>query len=479
MDDDRFVLMLFSRIYRFLLWLFFGCWLMLINPEGSYSLHSIVSLAQANEYKSYLPVIFTPYKPSNPFGIEVHSAAEGSGLDQMLAGGASWLRPTGILWSDVEPMPGSRDWSKLADLEDMILKAQAEGVKIILVVRSAPAWAQLQAGHSCGPIKEEAWQPLGDFLYDLVMRYHQPPFQVKYWEIWNEPDVDYRQVYPNSPFGCLGNWDDSTYFGGDNYGRMLRILTPRIKQADPDAKVIVGGLLLDCDPRTPPLGADCRSSNFFEGILKETNGDYFDGVGIHAYDYYRGELGRYSNLNWHSLWNTSGPSLLTKRDFIQEKLDNYHVNGKFIISTENGLLCDLCADDEAFEQTKAYYIVQSYAGSLARGMWGNIWYDVFGWRNSGLLNPDLSPKPAYRAYQFMSFAIKDMVFYRAIEEYANVRGYIFHNGAQPVWIMWSLDGENHQVVLPSLPQQVTNLYGDNVETATEIWVGLEPRFVFY
>jgi hypothetical protein len=37
-------------------------------------------------------------------------------------------------------------------------------------------------------------------------------------------------------------------FGGEYYGNMLKIVYPAIKSADPQAQVLVGGLLLDCDP---------------------------------------------------------------------------------------------------------------------------------------------------------------------------------------------------------------------------------------
>ena len=71
---------------------------------------------------------------------------------------------------------------------------------------------------------------------------------------------------------------------------MLKVAYPQIKAADPQAQVLVGGLLLDCDPR-PGAGCSLTAQNaippkFLEGILRNNGGPYFDGVSFHAYDFY-------------------------------------------------------------------------------------------------------------------------------------------------------------------------------------------------
>ena len=54
------------------------------------------------------------------------------------------------------------------------------------------------------------------FMRDLVARYSVPPYNIKYWEIWNEEDVDPSLVGPTSGFGCWGDATDP-YYGGGGY----------------------------------------------------------------------------------------------------------------------------------------------------------------------------------------------------------------------------------------------------------------------
>ena len=162
-------------------------------------------------------------------------------------------------------------------------------------------------------------------MEEAVTRYSKPPYNVKYWELGNEPDVDPANMPPNAVYGCWGNINDP-YYGGGYYAELLKAIYPRIKVADPDAQVLIGGLLLDCDPTNPPIDANtglprnCTPSRFLEGILLNGGGEFFDSVSFHAYDYYGSNLGEYSNANWHSSWNTTGPVLTAKVNYLRKLL---------------------------------------------------------------------------------------------------------------------------------------------------------------
>ncbi len=184
---------------------------------------------------------------------------------------------------------------------------------------------------------------------------------------------------------------------------MLATVYPRIKQASAAAKVIVGGLLLNCDPDvcTENTGA------YLEGILHRNGANdganYFDLVGFHAYDDYIA-LGQYQSLNWKTAWNTSGPVLIAKAAFLRQVLAKYDAANKPLMLTELALRCGTNAITPAcmngdFETTKAYYVAQAYSASIANDLQASIWYSMTGpWRNTSLLNDDLSPKPAYTAF---------------------------------------------------------------------------------
>jgi hypothetical protein len=191
---------------------------------------------------------------------------------------------------------------------------------------------------------------------------------------------------------------------------------------------------------------------FLEGILRNNGASYFDGISFHAYDYYlAGHTGVYANTNWQSVWNTTGPVLIAKTQFIRSKLSQYGVTGKFLMNTEVALICGSCSSDSTFETTKAYYVAQAYAAAIAQGLRANLWYSVLGWRNSGLLNSDLSPRPAYTAFQFASSELRDTGFEREISEYAGVKGYEFQRGDRRIWVIWSFDGTTHTISLPGVP----------------------------
>ena len=402
------------------------------------------------------------------------------GLDMMAAANMSWTRRNGVLWSSVESTEGTYDWTALASLESELQDASSKGIQVILIVRSTPQWARKIAGTGpyCGPIHPDKLAAFGNFMRDLVARYSVPPYNVKYWELWNEPDISASSS--DLVFGCWGDQGE-TYYGGEYYADMLKAAYPQIKAADPQAQVLIGGLLLDCDPR-PGAGCevikkDPKPAKFLEGILRNNGGPYFDGVSFHGYDYYSSQLGKYSNSNWQSAWNTTGPVLIAKARFIQSMLSQYGVSGKFLINTESAILCDACSNDPTFENTKANYVAQAYAAAIAQGLRANIWYSVLGWRNSNLLNSNLSPRPAYTALQFSRSELRDAIWVRDVTEYTGVKGYEFQRSDRRIWVLWSLDGSTHSVSLPGVPLAAWDALGNSVSLATSMNVSLNPLYL--
>lgn len=414
-------------------------------------------------------------------GIGTTSLDQSGGLDQMVMAGAYWARRDSLLWSEVEPARGSRDWEALAGLEQELRDASRQGMEVILIVHSTPAWAQHVEGSYCGPIRPDALEDFAAFMRDLVARYSAAPFNVKYWELWNEPDVDPTLVGPRSVFGCWGDMGD-TYYGGGYYAEMLRAVYPQMKAADPQAQVLVGGLLLDCDPEQPPEGRTCGASRFLEGVLEAEGGRYFDGVSFHAYDSYQGELGKYANGNWQSTWNTSGPALIAKARYLTGLMASYGVTEKFLMSTETALLCgrsgkEQACQTEAFENSKAYYVAQMASAAAAEGLKAVLWYSLHGWRASGLVDGNQEPLPAYEAYQFASNALRDAVSQGQIKDFAGVNGYAFERGEGQLWVLWSFDGEPHAIELPSTPEAAYDVYGNPLEANANLKVSLSPIYI--
>jgi Beta-galactosidase len=393
----------------------------------------------------------------------------------------SWVRRNAVVWSSIESVEGTYNWSGMTGLETELENASSKGMQVVLIVRSTPEWARKKAGTgpSCGPISQSKLPAFGNFMHALVARYSVAPYNVKYWEMWNEEDGPY--ITGDEIWGCWGD-PSNAYFGGGYYAEMLKAAYPQIKSSDPQAQVLVGGLLLDCDPRHGAgcsiVGHDSKQSMFLEGILKNNGGPYFDGISFHAYDYYQGGLGYYSNANWQSAWDTTGPVGIAKAQYIMELLTTYNAPGKFLMNTESAILnCDTCSSDSTFENTKAYYIAQVYAAGIATGLRANIWYDVFGWNGSGLLKGDLSPLPAYTALKFARSELRDAGWVRNITEYTGVKGYEFTRGDRRIWVLWSLDGSPRTISISSAPLASWDALGVPVTPAPSMDITLKPLYL--
>jgi hypothetical protein len=490
-----------------------GRWSTLAGNSDTNPLRKGVALAAPSvDMDTYLPIVLNNYSARTIFGVEMFDITEGGGLNEIAAAGATYIRHNssddseppfdGLIWTAVEPDKGDRNWGALSEMETQLTNADERGMEVIQIVRSTPPWARLDPNSPCGPIKPSEYAAFGQFMHDAVKRYSAPPYNVKYWELYNEPD------YPNIPpytelygkmYGCWGIESDP-YYGGSAYGEMLKVVYHYIKSADPFAQVLVGGLLLDCDPRGIPspcdiVGHSNKAPKFLEGILKSGAGNSFDGVSFHAYDYYGKDkvygLGRYSNDNWNTSWNTTGPVLIAKADYIRNLLTNYGVPGKYLMNTESAILYapdddfnGVYPDENDPKNTKSSYLVQAYATALSvqkkYNLRANIWFNVFGWRNSGLLNSDRTPKLAYKAY---SFAYEKLAVSKDVGEIilgSGIKAYKFQNGGKELWVVWSFDGANHSITLPQTPTAIWDMYGNpQTITGTSFTVTLLPHYIEY
>lgn len=394
------------------------------------------------------------------FGVELATFNTAGGLPQAKTLGARWLRRNALLWASVETSEGARNWSAIAELEQELRDASAQGFEVILIVRSAPGWAQKNPGQQCGPVLPSKYAAFGAFLRDAVARYSVAPFNVKYWEIWNEPDADPSLFAgnPNTEFGCLGDQTDE-FYGGGAYGELLKAVYPQLKQANPAAQMLVGGLLLDCDPVNPPAGKTCTPSKFLEGALRAGAGAFFDGVSYHGYDYYGG-LEKFSNSNWGAAWNTTGPVSIVKARFIKNALAQYGATGKFLINTESAVIgFGMTKTNDDFEYTKAIYAVKAYALGMAEGLRANIWYSMKGWLLSGLVDDTMVPHQAYKTIQFLIPKLQNATFTAERASAPGVKVYEFNNQGRLILIAWSADGATRNLTLEAVPAAVYDVTG--------------------
>ena len=385
-------------------------------------------------------------------------------------------------------------WMIPADLVSQIETARIDGFEPILTVRGTPPWAQKHPT-SCGPIAEAQFADFANFLVEALNSFPA----LKYLEIWNEPDAAWQDVIPDRIWGgCWGEQEDTEFYGGQYYAEMLKVVYPAVKAAFPDVQILTGGLQMECDPGlpldtcVPPSGDPDRpiwkhnSTKFFNGILAGGGGPYFDGVSFHAYDYDNpvNPRGEYANTSWNTAWNSTGPVLVAKTRYLLNAMQQYGVTGKFLMSTENSLLMnDWVPNSNEFEQTKAGYLVKSYAMSLSLGLKANIWFEMVGrWdKGAGLLPPGANPipYPAYDAYKVASEKLYAVDPLGAVQNNPLIAGYEFRTETGPLlWVIWSADGADHAIDLGIQPVAVRDIYGFEISVqANPFPIGYQPVYV--
>lgn len=430
--------------------------------------------ADSGTNKVFLPLVGNHYPFSTVFGIDLGAIKDSTGLTDMTVAGAQWVRRGNFSWAKVEPNKGDRNWDVLATLEAEMIRADQAGMKMILPIHATPDWAQLVRGSYCGPIKQTEFAAFADFMFDLVTRYSVAPYNVKYWEIWNEPDV--AVLISDQFFGCWGNPNDY-YYGGGYYAEMLKVVYPAIKAADPSSQVLIGGLLMNCDPVNPPDNKDCSATRFYDGILASGGGPYFDGISFHTYDFYGQQMDLFGNSNWNAGWFTENSTLRAKVDYLKSGLARFNVQGKYIMSTEVALLCDVNCTD-VYEQTKAHFVAQTYTDAIVEGLLTNVWFNSLGtWRNSGLLYEDLTPRPAYYAYKFASQELADAKFADELTSVDGVKIFVLRRVDRRIWVVYSWDGQQHKVSLPGIPLAAYDTFGNPISRQSTIYVTGAPVYL--
>lgn len=315
-----------------------------------------------------------------------------------------------------------------------------------------------------------------------------PPYNVKYWELWNEPDVDPGLVGEDSLFGCWGDSDDP-YYGGGYYAQMLKEIYPAMKEADPEAQIVVGGLLLNCDPTNPPepplpLDADCKPGKFLQGILANDGGDYFDMVAYHAYSY--AFWSEHPDGDWdlgHRYWSHRGGVTLGKADFLRDVMAQYGLQKPLMVA-EASLACSednpACPENNFFDD-QANYAIRLYTRAWANDIVGVIWFMLHSnsWRHTDLLYRGNVPKPVYTSTQFLSDLLLGATYGGSLSS-DMIEGYWFEKGDSIYRLYWTNEPDiSVPLSLPETTEAVYNKYGEEiaVDNDSSLEISFDPIII--
>ncbi len=401
---------------------------------------SVVALqstpVSANNHTIYVPLVQYRSPLQTVFGLEMAAVTPERGLDLVITSGTKWVRRNALRWKDIEPVEGqgySWDAPHIKSLEQEMINASQNNLNLILVVRGSPQWATTPYSADCAPIHPDKYASFARFMAAAVARYSQPPYNVRYWEMGNEPDA---HIFPeDSVYGCWGVTSDP-YYGGEAYGNMLKVVAPAMKAANPQIKILNGGLLLD--KPYDPQDSSSVSGRFIEGVLRAGAGDTFDILSFHSYTYYG---------------SPGAPLLGPKEDwriaYLQDLMRQYNVAAKPMLRTEAALLCVQITTECRWAQ--ADYIGRLYARSLRDQVLGNIWYvyDADSYHSTALIEPGdvFVPRPAYYAFRHAAQMLSGVDYLGPLEGVpAAIEGYRFGAGADTIIIVWT--DSPQRVVIP-------------------------------
>ncbi len=371
----------------------------------------------------YLPLVNRYYLPGyiNPFGVAMYYDVDAAhGTAQMAAAGSGWV-VTRFDWKDVEPNPPSvgvhaYNWTSL---DTKVNNARSVGLSVYVLLTGNPSWAAQYEG---GPLYAGRMPDLLAFVSAVVARYPD----VLYWTFYGEPDNG-STYYASRGWGYWGN-------NGAGYADLLAQLSPTIKAANPNAKLLISGLAYDYF--APPDGNGIFVKRFLGDVLQALNASHggamqiIDGMAFHYYP-----------LAWSSVQ--------AKASEIRGIMSHYGASQLPVWIPETGLASNLPGYNETIQ---AQMLVKMYVQSLAADVKMMAWLGVFD-VNSGNDSIGLfrgtdfnQPKPSYFAYQVMARELYGARYLGALKV-LNAEGYVFQ----------MLDGKTKTVVWGTQTVYATNV----------------------
>jgi len=412
-----------------------------VQPVGYYVARAeVVEKGKTlSEAKSSYAVIVNPekrtYSESSPFAIDV-AASWFFGKEKDLKTASELVRLAGIScvrdrfnWSEIEPQKGA---FRPGRYETSARIQHEAGLTVYQIFHDCPRWASGKKDSRYPPLLPS---DMADFFRRMVSHFKD---NVKYWEIWNEPDIEV--FYLGKP---------------EQYAACLKETYRQIKKTDPQAKVLI------CSFSQPP-------GQFAEKVFRAGIADSFDIYNVHYY----GE-----------------PKGITFRLRNHKKLLEKHGIRKPIWVTEMGANHAEGKGDHQTLRGEASYLVKAYVYGLANGA-ERFFYFIFSeyperGRNFGTVNRDFTPRPAYVALCNLTYMLGKGKF--ASEVKVNAEGvecFSFNDGQTPVAVLWAKKTQSVRFAIEGLAaEEAVDIVGRPLpfrkfsDGTVEVRVGPEPIFL--
>jgi polysaccharide biosynthesis protein PslG len=185
-----------------------------------------------------------------------------------------------ISWAEVEANRGEYDWSRPDALIQAVIK---EGLGVLPLLYGSPAWAAQEDGYVCfgtgciafAPASAETRTEFAEFAAAAVRRYGPegafwsqhpslPSRPMPVWQVWNEQNMDAFFRPQADP---------------DAYAELLAPAAEQIRDVDPDAEILIGGMF---GPEARPTLI--KATRYLRALYHDRRvAGSFDGVAIHPY----------------------------------------------------------------------------------------------------------------------------------------------------------------------------------------------------
>jgi hypothetical protein len=307
-------------------------------------------------------------------------AALSKRLDQIAATGAKRARFQ-MIWSNIQNRDATTYTWRFYD--DLINGLVTRGIAPLAVLGTTPTWAR-PAGCVVETCEPASAQKFGAFARKAAGRY--AAMGLHDWEIWNEPNAAkfYRPV-PNA----------------GRYAALLKAAGPAIKEADPTATIITGGLAPTDEVRDGAgRVAKVAPLDYLSQVYAAGARSSFDAVGWHPYTFPR-LPGTANDLDaWFQLYGTA----TNLRDLMEANGDG----AKKVWATEFGAHTDPQGEGYVTEARQASILDQgislwqslSWAGPMFVYRYQDTGTDQSDREQFfGLIRADGTPKPALGVFK--------------------------------------------------------------------------------
>jgi hypothetical protein len=406
-----------------------------------------------------------------------------SGGSTVKAAGARFVH-FGIEWDDLAPgnpgdtpiLPAAYDWTTY---DAQMTLAASLGYEIMITMGHNPLWA---ASFRRGPVDCQPLSMFTDYVSAVVTRYSAPPYNVKYWALYNEPDVvGFTRTWQD----CSGDYwayafgDDGVEYnslnGPEHYVAHLQAAYGVIKAIDADAVVMNGGVAYD----NFVSDGGYFNEDFLNQIFTAGAGNYMDAMNFHFYPNHA--------PRWESL--TGLPGVMAKTQAIRDLLTTHGLEKPFVC-TELGDSSGFGGADPRTEDTQAISVIKQFARAVAADNLIGIWYnmndypDPGGYGEHGLLDyPSFSAKPSLDALETLATLWPGFEFTRMLTSTemgaTNLEGYLFwdQSGGESLYILWSADGSSQTITLPPGVTSVVDKFNDPVTYSSTLGIDEQPVLI--